>query len=229
MSLHIMFDCSPVNSKIATWPQCKSVYSPVKITYLSLEHRYIINISTRKRKGPKAARQWMQVMYEDADSFECRVKYWSKQFKWDTKPPVGVDPALKGWRNWLLWKSARNVMEGRKSKVSMIVRERGVSEPHMLANLHNDLYMSKVIWLSSNNDDSSSEPDQVSVFRRQFWTSWSGWKEWWNLNLSVKSWNKRKPCNINIVVHPLTRNFGHRCCLEGSVAQCIRIWKEFCP
>jgi hypothetical protein len=61
------------------------------MTFVSLEHRSIISIFTRKGNGSKVVREWMYVMYEDADSFEYRVKYWSKQFKWDRKT-VEVDP-----------------------------------------------------------------------------------------------------------------------------------------
>jgi hypothetical protein len=73
-----------------------------------------------------------------------------------------------------------------------------VSELSILANLHNDLDISTVIWLSSKNDDSSSESGQVSVFRGNFGTFWSASRnisfknhyKWWNLNPSVKSWKK---------------------------------------
>jgi len=132
---------------------------------LDLEQRSFTKFLTKEGKKPKEIFERMVEVYGESAPSYCKVKFWSKQFKWGRESIEG-DPhtgrPVEATSEEMCQKLESLIVADRRMKVSRLLEETGISAGTVWTIIHEMLYMSEVSarWvprmLSTFQKDTSS-------------------------------------------------------------------------
>uniref|UniRef100_A0A3B3S1G4 Mos1 transposase HTH domain-containing protein n=1 Tax=Paramormyrops kingsleyae TaxID=1676925 RepID=A0A3B3S1G4_9TELE len=107
---------------------------------LDLERRSVIKFFTKEGKKPKEIHERMTAVYGESAPSSYKVKFWSKQFKWD-RESIEDDPHTG--RPFLI-KVEDLILSDRRLKVCRMADKMGISAGTVLKIIHEKLGMAKV-------------------------------------------------------------------------------------